>query len=366
MQTFDDYKSKISIIQLLEDIGYRQDKKDGKISPVFKLKNDKGEKLDEVVIKNPGTPNERYFDRNYHGGDLIQFVKNHINDFPQFNHPNLFVRINMILGHYSNTPYTPKNDVYKAEKTNRGIGERYQELKPAVTDLRYLTKERGLSYQTVETFLPHIRLVKDLEAGNNYKNIAFPYVNPSFGEKVTNYEMRNFGYKGMAAGGDKSSSLWLADFSPHSSMAKHIYFAESALDAMSYYELNRSKIKLDESVFCSVGGYISEKQITNALAKYPNASVHTLFDNDLNGNIYDIKVMGIMAGVPVNIKEKDGMIEFTTPKGTFSLDKEKVSIEKFREGAHFNAPLQVHKANDGKDFNEILQKKNSHNQKMKL
>ena len=33
--------------------------------------------------------------------------------------------------------------------------------------------------------------------------------------KVTNYELRNYGFKGMAAGGDKSNSLWIADFCPH-------------------------------------------------------------------------------------------------------------------------------------------------------
>ena len=48
---------------------------------------------------------------------------------------------------------------------------------------------------------------------------------------------------------------------PTPQMAKHIYFAESALDAMSFYQLNANKIKLEESVFCSVGGYISVNQI---------------------------------------------------------------------------------------------------------
>ena len=37
MLTFDDYKAKISIIQILEDLGYKQDISKGKISPVFKL-----------------------------------------------------------------------------------------------------------------------------------------------------------------------------------------------------------------------------------------------------------------------------------------------------------------------------------------
>ena len=34
MLTFDDYKAKISIIQILEDLGYKQDISKGKVSPV--------------------------------------------------------------------------------------------------------------------------------------------------------------------------------------------------------------------------------------------------------------------------------------------------------------------------------------------
>ena len=97
MLTFDDYKAKISIIQILEDLGYKQDISKGKVSPVFKLTDGAGNKLDEIIIKNPHSVQEHYYDRNYKGGDLIQFIKNHINDFPQFQHQNTFVRINMIL-----------------------------------------------------------------------------------------------------------------------------------------------------------------------------------------------------------------------------------------------------------------------------
>lgn len=359
MLSFEDYKAKISIIQLLEDLGYRQDVKDGKISPVYKLVDGKGNKLDEIVIKNPRTSQERYFDRNYKGGDLIQFIKNHINEFPQFNHPNTFVRINMILGHYANIPYQPKYESYQVSHSASDINSRYEAKTPQVSDLRFLTKERNISPGTVETFLPFIKLVQDKLGKGDYKNIGFPYTNPSNGDKVTNYELRNYNFKGMAAGGDKSNSLWIADFSPHTTMAKHIYFAESAIDAMSFYELNRSRIKLDECVFCSIGGYISNNQIINTLNKYPKANVHTIFDNDLNGNLYDIKTLGIISKTPISIKEKDGRIEFTTPKGIFNLEKEKVSIENFRQQAHINAPVQVHKASNAKDFNEILQKKNS-------
>lgn len=76
MLTFDDYKAKISIIQILEDLGYKQDISKGKVSPVFKLTDGAGNKLDEIIIKNPHSVQEHYYDRNYKGGDLIQFIKN--------------------------------------------------------------------------------------------------------------------------------------------------------------------------------------------------------------------------------------------------------------------------------------------------
>ncbi len=75
MLTFDDYKAKISIIQILEDLGYKQDISKGKVSPVFKLADGAGNKLDEIIIKNPHSVQEHYYDRNYKGGDLIQFIK---------------------------------------------------------------------------------------------------------------------------------------------------------------------------------------------------------------------------------------------------------------------------------------------------
>ena len=51
MLTFDDYKAKISIIQILEDLGYKQDISKGKVSPVFKTEQtEQVNKLDEIII----------------------------------------------------------------------------------------------------------------------------------------------------------------------------------------------------------------------------------------------------------------------------------------------------------------------------
>lgn len=231
MLTFDDYKAKISIIQILEDLGYKQDISKGKVSPVFKLTDGAGNKLDEIIIKNPHSVQEHYYDRNYKGGDLIQFIKNHINDFPQFQHQNTFVRINMILGHYANEPYSPKYEAFKVVKTeNKSFDrDRYKEFPTTLADLRFLTNERNINHQVVEKFLPFITRVKDLQGNGNYYNIGFPYINPTDKDnKVTNYELRNYGFKGMAAGGDKSNSLWIADFA-HTPKWQNIYTLQNPL-----------------------------------------------------------------------------------------------------------------------------------------
>lgn len=360
MLTFDDYKSKISIIQVLEDLGYRQDKADGKVSPVFKLRDAHGNKIDEVIVKNPRGANEYYFDRNHKGGDLIQFLKQHINDFPQFSHPNLFVHLNKILSHYANVTYVPQASPSVSTKASSFDITRYDVQKPELKDLNYLTISRSISPATIEKFLPFILRVRDKNLNTDFYNIAFPYHNPLDKEKkTTNFETRNYNYKGMAAGGDKTNSLWVADFSPSPVLATSIYFAESALDAMSYYELYHNKVDFSNAVLCSIGGYISNKQIENALAAYPNAQVHTIFDNDLNGHLYDIKVHSIISKKNIEIIDNKDTVKFKIWNDReFSLPKGEVSLDSFRRNANYKVPLLVHKADGAKDFNEILMNKN--------
>lgn len=363
MMTFEDYKARISIIQIAEDLGYKQDKSKGANNPVYKLTDTAGNKIDEIVIRNPhNNSQQHYFDRNHRGGDVIAFVKNHINDFPQFQHNNLFVRLNMVLSNYANTPYSPKYESYNSnvKQNNEFNISRYNVRDASIEDLKFLTKERGISHDTVSTFLPFIKMVNDTQAKGNYYNVGFPYINPTTKEtSINNFELRNFGFKGMAAGGDKSSSLWLADFSSDKALVKNVYLFESAIDGLSFYQLNKDKIDLERSVFGSVGGYISDNQIKNTLKAYPNAIINTGFDNDLNGNIYDIKVHSIMANLNLKIEaQKDkSIVNFTTEKHRFALNNQDVSITRFRDETHSSARMKVFKPKEGKDFNEILLQK---------
>lgn len=98
--------------------------------------------------------------------------------------------------------------------------------------------------------------------------------------------------------------------------------------------------------------------------RYPQAKVHTCFDNDLNGNLYDIKVSGIISNTEVTIKENKDDVLFKTKGREFTINKNDVSLESFREKSKIIAPMISHKAEKAKDFNEILMKQ--HEQKKVL
>lgn len=93
------------------------------------------------------------------------------------------------------------------------------------------------------------------------------------------------GYKGKAEGSNSSEGLWIA--SPAGtplSEAKHVYWFESAYDAMAYYQLFHTQNKeLRKAVFVSTGGNPTAEQMRGVLAATLSARQHICFDTDLAG-----------------------------------------------------------------------------------
>ena len=101
MTTFEEYKAKVSIAQVSapEIRGLW----DFTVIPGTPRTDANGNK-EQIVIRNPNdNANQHYFDRNYKGGDVINFIKEHLNEFAQFtgNSTNDYVKINMVLNHFS-------------------------------------------------------------------------------------------------------------------------------------------------------------------------------------------------------------------------------------------------------------------------
>lgn len=355
--TFDEYKERVSIIQILEDLGYVPDASKGRVTPVYvKIMN--GKKIDEIMVKNPNSlPNQVYYDRNYQGGDVISFIKNHLNDFSQYYHNNQYIHINRVLRYYSKNTYTPKYQNFKFSKEKIPFEiERYQQLKATIQDLQYLVVERQISTLVVERFLPFIVKVKDTLSQHKFSNIGFPYreLGVESGQ-ITNFEMKNYGFSGMAEGGDKTNSAWAATFDIDKYI-KNVFIFESAIDAMSFYDLYQQKINFGHSCFCSVGGYITNSQITRILKTYPRAQIHTCFDNDLAGVLYDIRVHSILMNYELKYKKEGDSMVFQIDNRAFRIPNKEVTLERLSQEVGDVILFKIHKADSlYKDFNEELQ-----------
>lgn len=361
MTTFEEYKEKVSIAQVAEAIGFEFDKSKGKTQPTYTRGTEEQGNKEQIVIRNPNDlPNQHYFDRNYKGGDVINFIKEHLNEFSQFiqgQPKNDYVKINMVLSHFAEIPYTPKMEtVQKAQEHKELDRSRYVEVAPTTSNLMYLTRERAIDPATVEKFLPHITLLQDTASKGNFTNVAFPYHKPG-SDEVTNYEIRNHGFKGMAAGGDKEHSSWVATNAERNSAVKNVIFFESAIDAMSFYELKKGYYKLAETAFVSVGGYVSPNQVKNVIDQYPNARVSTAYDKDINGHLYDVLTYSIAIGKDVRVTKNDNTFNFKWDNKSIQIPQEELTLNRFKEESGLKHRFgTVFKATgDAKDFNEQLQ-----------
>lgn len=125
-----------------------------------------------------------------------------------------------------------------------------------------------------------------------YTNLAFPLTVPKDTGQVVGLEEQgrprmdgSGSYKGKAEGSNSSQGLWIA--SPAKTTlteAKHIYWFESAYDAMAYYQLHQANDKdLRKAVFISTGGNPTVEQMRGVLTLSLPAKQHICFDTDLAG-----------------------------------------------------------------------------------
>lgn len=363
---YQEMKEKVSLQQVVEAAGFSWDKKSGRTQPEFRRGEGAGE--ERIIIKNIGRENEHYWSRagNLGGGDVINFIKNDINTFSNIPGVDLsrgekqsFQNINAVLSHFANIPYEASMKPYTPGQPMERVpfdAERYKAYKTEVSDLGYLTTQRHISPETVEKFLPFITLIRDTQSKANYLNVGFPYREPGK-EEITGYDIRNSGFKGMAAGTDKENSAWIATTAKKPEDVKRLFFFESPIDAMSFYEI-KGKNLLHDSAFISIGGQMHKNQIQNILKEYPQARVNTAFDNDVAGRVYDVRTYMAAQGkdLTVLLRKDSPDIEFKFDNKSITIPKDELTLNRFKEESGIHKKFgTVYKSQEGtKDWNDQL------------
>lgn len=299
--TYEDFKARISIQEVLQDAGYHLNRRDGLRYPSYVRLGSDGRRVsgDKFIVSANGMccfqPPER---KNY---NIISFIKAHPHFFADYRpgmSPDRLV--NVVCHRLLNQPL---------EERQTRILDPVKERKPfTLMDYEFSTQPRhiarfliarGIGKSTQEAFEPYMKVsYKKRDDGKQFGNLSFPLTIPG-NKAVVGMELRGFPnkegkttFKGMAAGSNSAEGLWIAypchEELPPMDKVTGVAWFESAYDAMAFYQLNEQAFMehpglAENAVFVSTGGTPTDGQMRNMLRATPNAHHFLCFDNDKAG-----------------------------------------------------------------------------------
>ena len=304
--TYDDFKNKLSIQDVLIDAGYTLNRRDGLRYPSYVRLDSEGRRIrgDKFIVTANGLccfqPPTR---KNY---NVISFIKEHPEMFSDYTAGMDKDRlVNLVCNRLLNNPIeerekkiiNPQRDLpsFKIDdyKLHRFDGNDRETQKPFYPYFQ----PRGINLSTQYAFHHHFVLAERTVGDQTYKNLSFPMTIPgSTDGKIVGLEERGRrkqdgkSYKGMARGSNASEGLWIA--SPMGTKlqdAKRVFIFESAYDAMAFYQMlagkdsnltTQEKKELVGGVYASTGGNPSAKQFEGLLRTAKDATFHMGFDMD--------------------------------------------------------------------------------------
>ena len=358
---FKQLKSRVGIEEVAYSLGYRVDRKAG-VGRYFEMVlGDSSRKVDTIIVRNsPNKENQSFFRRDGSKGDVITLIRENLNSF-FVDGKDDWQKVAKVMARFANMPEPD----FKEEYTGRNITQhvfdpsRYKVKGIELDRLPGLFTQRGISADTVRAFAPFISLVQD-KRNENFTgfNVGFPYTDSKTIGAV-GYELRGMGgYKSKAAGTNSSTASWVADFSNGFGHAvKAVFFCESALDAMAFYQMNRTRLDRDIA-FVSLGGTFSDGQVRDVMKRFPNARLFDCFDNDIAGRIYGVRLIALAEDKPFKISRADTGVTVELAGKTRELDLDRSLTEQLAETfsirgkvAHWPPPKNF------KDWNDCLQGK---------
>ena len=298
--TYEDYKSRLKMQDLLTDAGYAQNKRDGLRYPSYSRHDSIGRRVsgDKFVI----TPDGNYcfqppVMKVY---NVISFIKEHPDLFQDYT-PGMDLNrlVNLVCSRLLNQPTRerPSQDFAPQHKQAFNLDDyalvHFTDDRTEQHKFFPFFVHRGINWYTQNAFRNCFVRATHLSDSNpkQYANLSFPLTLPGQKEWV-GFEERGMrradgtAYKGKAVGSNSSEGLWIA--SPAGTPlpeAKAVYWFESGYDAMAYYQLHQNAdSQLRKAVFVSTGGNPTVGQMRGMLAQTPSATHHICFDNDLAGS----------------------------------------------------------------------------------
>lgn len=152
---------------------------------------------------------------------------------------------------------------------------------------------------------------------------------------------------------------WMATTAKNPEDVKTVHIYNSAIDAMSEFELYKNKPNLNETAFVSVGTMAHNSQIRGIKELFPDATMYLNFQNNIMGELSTIKSVAVLADNPVNIKTDGRNIDFKLSDGLeFKLNAGMTNYKNFEKMSginHLEIPnVTILRPRDGVTWNDTL------------
>ena len=320
--TYQDYLDRISIQEVLLHAGYTQNRRDGLRYPSYVRKDSDGRRIhgDKFIVTNHGTSCFRPPEQKTY--NLISLIKTFPSMFPEHtrsNNPDHLVNevcralLNIPKEHKATATLAQQREEKPFDLNDYAIHAFRKYDFDSIKKFYPFFVTRGISLDTQKAFSSHFILTtKESQQGKSYTNLSFPLYVPG-NSTVVGLEERgrprldgSSGYKGKAQGSNGSEGIWIANLGKGElSDARHVYWFESAYDAMAYYQLHvKDNPDLRKAAFVSTGGNPTVGQMRGMLRQAPSALHHICFDNDLAGRQFTENIKGVLhQQVRSNIEE---------------------------------------------------------------
>ena len=337
--SYDEYKQRLNIQDILVDAGYVRNRRDGFRYPSYVRLDGNGIRIrgDKFLV----TPNRQccFHPPVIRCYNIISFIKEHPDLFRDYTvGMNLDLLVNKVCCRLLNTPYEegaakvtePLREPNPFCLENYRIRQFDGEERDCRREFHPYFRHRGIDDITQSDFGQSFVLAsRTLPSGYVMKNLSFPLTIPGADGAVVGFEQRGHmrmdgmePFKGMAEGSNASEGLWIA--SPAGtglSETGHVLVFESAYDAMAYYQLHRdTDSSIREAVFVSTGGTPTVRQMDGLIRTAPSAVFHLCFDNDLAGKQFVMNFESVAESVKPYSK---AALDFKNTPGNIEIDEAK-------------------------------------------
>ncbi|MCD8415970.1 toprim domain-containing protein [Tenacibaculum dicentrarchi] len=367
MNIFDEIKQKIDLLNHLGTLNFSVSRKSTKKHIVLenettgeKLlvfdKDSKGNSYGYWIYKNLLIDNDK--------GDILTFIRNRINGMVIVDYSKeATAEAIKVLKPFLNEPPTVNIKMEKSVKK--------QKLKKELSSSNYTTKpienfnflyQRGIHTSTIEhkDFKNKIFNAFYFDKNNHLRiNTAFSksidWNTEPVGYEIRNHKIRKvendseikqvyIPFKSVAF---DDAALFMSNISKPKEKITHLFFAESAIDILSYHELLRANKKgydfsENNHLFISFGGNIYDQKLSNlkkSLGLLNIDSSKTKFicitDNDEKGYYYDLTLTVLLINQyksPIKLSIKDTVyyqLEFET--SSIDISKFNTSIKEYNK-----------------------------------